>query len=229
MRDDHVAASASDATADHDSGRREVVRKDVIRNRARILSAADDLVAKRGLDITLNELAHHAGVGVGTVYRHFPDRAAVVNAMLTQRIEQAEQIIRAGLDLDDPVEAFRSTLTGVCQRQAHDRGVFQALTSAGPAEQRQQVRRRLEPLMSTLVERVHAAGWLREDITVTDMPIVFWLVGNLARQTAQTHPDLWRRYLNLILEGMSTNNPSDLGASPLPPDAVVDALAATTS
>src|SRR5213083_1606102 len=74
------------------------LRKDAERNRQRILDAARELFAERGLAVTLNDIAHHAGVGVGTVYRRFPDRAQLIEALFEQRLQQVLELLEAARD-----------------------------------------------------------------------------------------------------------------------------------
>ena len=81
------------------------LRKDAERNRQRILDAARELFAERGLGVTLNDVAHHAGVGVGTVYRRFPDKESLLLGFITHETEQyAATLQRALDDIDDPTE-----------------------------------------------------------------------------------------------------------------------------
>src|SRR5207244_10954019 len=78
------------------------LRKDAERNRQRILEAARELFARQGLGVTLNDIAHHAGVGVGTVYRRFPDRRQLIEALFEQRLEKIRQLLEEALEEPHP-------------------------------------------------------------------------------------------------------------------------------
>src|ERR1700754_1434289 len=78
------------------------LRKDAERNRQRILTAAGELFAERGLCVTLDDVAHHAGVGVGTVYRRFPDKAELIDALFAQRMQAMCEIAEEALEVPDP-------------------------------------------------------------------------------------------------------------------------------
>ena len=85
------------------------LRKDAERNRQRILEAAGELFAERGLGVTLDDVAHHAGVGVGTVYRRFPDKEVLIDALFEQRIEAIATIASEALEIEDPWDGVSSS------------------------------------------------------------------------------------------------------------------------
>src|SRR5574342_294589 len=82
------------------------LRADAERNRRRVLSAASDLFAERGLDVSLDEIAAAAGVGVGTVYRRFADKDALIDALFEDKIGDVERLARECLEIEDPWTAF---------------------------------------------------------------------------------------------------------------------------
>jgi AcrR family transcriptional regulator len=176
------------------------VRKDVLRNRAHLLEAADKLIAERGLGITFHELASAAGVGVGTVYRHFADKDALLAALIDDRFDTAQEILLAAEQLDDPVDALREAILGVCELQQNDRGIWQAMLSNAEAH-RGLAREKLVPVSARIVQRALATGRIRSDLSVTDLPMIFWLSGALSKYTADVRPDLWRRYVSALLAG----------------------------
>src|SRR5438105_12820922 len=97
------------------------LRKDAERNRQRILDAAAELFAQRGLGVTLNDIAHHAGVGVGTVYRRFPDKADLIEGLFEQRIRQIVELADAALADPDPWRGLTGFIERTCELQAQDR------------------------------------------------------------------------------------------------------------
>ena len=179
------------------------LRADAERNRRRIMDAARELFADRGLDVTLNDIARHAGVGVGTVYRRFPDKEVLIEALFEERLAELEAIAIAGLAVADPWEGIVRTLTGVLELQEADRGFKELMLSInrtrdglGP------IRARMAPVIAELMARAKAAGQLREDIVPQDFPLLQILLGAVIDVSRDAAPGLWRRYLELILQGM---------------------------
>src|ERR671933_90846 len=106
------------------------LRRDAERNRQRILDAARELFAERGLAVTLNDVADHAGVGVGTVYRRFPDKAELVEALFEQRLEGIVGLLEEALENPDPWLGLEGFLERVLELQANDRGLKDILVGA---------------------------------------------------------------------------------------------------
>ena len=151
------------------------LRRDAERNRQRILEAARELFAERGLGVTLNDIAHHAGVGVGTVYRRFPDKAQLIDGLFEQRLEEFVELMNA------------------------------VLGAPGGRERVAQLRAQLYPLGERLVQRAREAGQLRADCEAQDIAIL-QLMLNLVIDAAQdVEPELWRRYLGIVFQGLRAN------------------------
>src|SRR3954452_871058 len=105
------------------------LRADAERNRPRILAAAASVFAERGLEVSLDDIAHAAGVGVGTVYRRFPDKDALIDALFEVKIGDAVQLAKACHEIDDPWTGFVTFMRGMCAMNAKDRGFKEALLS----------------------------------------------------------------------------------------------------
>src|SRR4051794_35027271 len=105
------------------------LRADAERNRERILAAAAEVFAERGLDVSLDDIAAHAGVGVGTVYRRFPDKDDLIDALFEAKIDGAVQLASDALEIEDPWEGLVTFIRGMCAMQAADRGFKDALLS----------------------------------------------------------------------------------------------------
>src|ERR1700742_905052 len=99
------------------------LRKDAARNRARILEAARDLFQQRGLSASLNEIAHHAGVGVGAVYRHFPNKDELVEGLFEQRVAEIVARMEPALEDPDPWHGLTEFVRHSTDMQAADRGL----------------------------------------------------------------------------------------------------------
>ncbi len=194
------------------------LRRDAERNRRRILDAARELFAERGLGVTLNDIAHHAGVGVGTVYRRFPDKAQLIDELFEQRVEDLVALANEAATDPDPWNGLVSFLRSTAELQAGDRGLKDILTSTPDGAQRVcRLRDRLMPIGAEMVRRAQAAGTLRADIAVTDMPLIQLMLSSLMDASHDLEPDLWRRYLALFLRGMA---PAEAPTEPLSPGPV---------
>jgi AcrR family transcriptional regulator len=179
------------------------LRKDAERNRQRILAAAQELFAERGQAVTLNEIARHAGVGVGTVYRRFPDKDELVEELFEQRIDRIAEILDRALAHPDPWRGFVDFFEASVEEQAADRGLRQLMLGAAGAYDRiAKARERLQPLVSRLVERARDAGELRADFDVPDIGIVQIMLGSVVDLTYELEPELWRRYSAIVLQGL---------------------------
>src|SRR5215813_10673364 len=99
------------------------LRKDAARNRERILAAAAEVFAERGLHVTLDDIARHAGVGVGTVYRRFADKDALIDALFDERLAQFSRLAEEALACDSPFTGFELFLSSALEQQAADRGL----------------------------------------------------------------------------------------------------------
>jgi AcrR family transcriptional regulator len=179
------------------------LRADAARNRARILSAAGEVFAERGIDVTLDDIAAHAGLGVGTVYRRFADREALVEALFDQRARLMLGLMQSALQAPDGWEALVEVIRTTCTALATDRGFRQVMLSSKYGhDEVARCRAEFPPLVEQLVERAKATGKLRSDFEATDVPMIFLMVGTVADFAGEVQPGLWGRYLDLLLDGM---------------------------
>jgi len=193
------------------------LRKDAVRNRQRVIDAARDLFATRGLEATLNEVAHHGGIGVGTVYRRFPTKEALFEAIFEDAIDEVAALADTGLEFDDSWQGFAWFVEQMCQATATDRGLREVLFSkAGGGNRVDAARTRLVPKIAKLVERAQKDGYLRPGISDTDMPILGLLAGTVSEFAGHVNADLWRRYVAIFLDGLRSSD----GQEALPVDAL---------
>jgi AcrR family transcriptional regulator len=192
-------------TADNESGR--ALRSDAERNRQRVLAAARELFAARGLEPNLNDVAHHANVGVGTVYRRFATKEDLMEAIFEDGIDQIATLAETALQQKDSWAAFVWFVEHLCELTATDRGLREMVYSKAYGGYRVEcARERLDPPVTKLVERARADGHLRADIEPTDMPIVSLLAGTVGEWAGHVEPELWRRYVALLLDGMRNHD-----------------------
>jgi AcrR family transcriptional regulator len=188
------------------------LRKDAERNRQRILAAAGEVFAERGLGVTLDDIARAAGVGVGTVYRRFPDKGTLIDALFAQRIESLCDIAEEALEIPDAWDALVFYFEKGSRLQARDRGLKELLScSTHGGEPVVEAKARLRSRVTALYDRGKAARVLREDVEPFDSPLIAIMLGAVMDRSRDVEPELWRRYLAIILDGLRPQ-----AATPLP-------------
>ena len=188
---------------DTDHGVDRPERADAARNRELVLATARRLFAERGISVTLNDIAHEAGVGVGTVYRKFEDKDALIEALLAAKFAALTELADRALAEPSPREALRDYLFGTFELRASDRALAEVIVRAGRATPAiVHERNRLNEDVAMLVERARVAGVLREGFTALDVPIVSLMVGVVADRTRECDPDVWRRYAQIVVDGV---------------------------
>jgi AcrR family transcriptional regulator len=177
------------------------LRADAVRNRARVLEAARAAFAEHGGDAQMEEIARQAGVGVGTVYRHFPTKHALAEALVEERFDRTIAHARTLLDEPDPWRAIVGCFEFCAVTQEQDRAWAAGLASiAGPAPAGP-LEHQLEELLGIteqLLDRARAAGVVREDLTALDLPPLFCGLASVVQAGVAG----WRRYLDLVLDGL---------------------------
>jgi AcrR family transcriptional regulator len=193
------------------------LRADAERNRQRLLVAAKDLFAARGLDVTLDEVARHAGVGTGTAYRRFPNKDALIEALMVDRINELGAIAQECLEEPDPWRGVAGYFERALELQAADRGLKEVLFSATRGRERVgHARRALAPVVTKLVRRAVAAGVVRSDLETSDVPLINFMLNTVVDFGRDVEPELYRRYLAIVLDGLRPRDDVD----PLPVDAL---------
>ncbi|MEJ3747653.1 helix-turn-helix domain-containing protein [Actinomycetes bacterium KLBMP 9797] len=200
------------------TARAKPLRKDAQRNRDLLVQAARELYAARGLDVSLDEIARTAGVSSGTLYNHFPDRAGLIEAVFADRVATVQRIAEHALAMPDAWDGLVHFLERVCELQAADRGyndlVARRLPQATPTEGT----RRGYELMTRIIARAQESGALRADLTLEDMAFVTWGITRTVEAAGAVRPDVWRRHLGIMLDGMRASAAHPLPEPPLRPD-----------
>ena len=195
------------------------LRRDAERNRQRILKAASEVFTERGLEVSLDEVARHAGVGVGTVYRRFRTKEDLVEALFVDRIEEVAALAEEATEAPDPWSGLACFMEKAAMMLAGDYGLRQMMMFASYGGDRVcYARQRIAPLVTRLVERAQAAGQLRSDLGPTDIPFILLMLTEAAQFARRVSPEIWRRYLTLVLDGL---RPEREGVSPLPVPAML--------
>ncbi|MEU7906543.1 helix-turn-helix domain-containing protein [Actinoplanes sp. NPDC049118] len=186
------------------------LRRDAELNRTRIIEAAREVFALRGLAATLDDVAHRAGVGIGTVYRRFPTKEALVEVALEDRLEELAGLAETALLAPTAWEGLTMLLCRITDLHAADRGLRDV--ALGPPR-RARVSERMAPPVRRLVERAQAEGTLRADFDVHDIPLLLMMISEVAHHSEQFRPDTYVRYRQLLLDGLrAAPSTGDLGA-----------------
>jgi AcrR family transcriptional regulator len=192
------------------------LRADAARNRALLLAAAADEFAERGLDASVADIARRAGVGKGTVFRHFPTKDDLIAAIVLDRISALSTLGERLLGAADAGQALLEFLTAAAhQRQQRDLSFLQAAGELSAEVER--VRAHLYATIGALVDRAREHGAVRPDITGTDVILLMCAPNYVAGYAPGASPDLWRRYLAIIFDGL---RPEAAHPLPLPPPAM---------
>jgi AcrR family transcriptional regulator len=178
-------------------------RADARRNRKRVLDAARMLLAEHGLDVHMERIARAAGVGVGTVYRNFPTKEELLQAMADERFAVFAERARAALEDPDAWHGFSELMRECARVTAEDRALSEAMDQLPGLCGSAADKAGLNELTGELIERAQADGAMRSDFSVDDIPSI---MRGLARATAPGEnappPMSWERYLEIIMAGL---------------------------
>ncbi len=179
------------------------LRADARKNRARLLAAAEEVFAEKGAAVPIDEVAQRAGVGVGTLYRHFPTKEALFVAVVGSRIERLRDESRCRLEADDPGAAFFEFAENLANevRVKHDLAFALAEAGIDIKAEMADVMEELFENVETLIARAQAAGAIRDDVTAKEL---FGLVVGscVASQQHGFDRDLQRRMLGVVFDGL---------------------------
>ncbi|HEY4894684.1 MAG TPA: helix-turn-helix domain-containing protein [Solirubrobacteraceae bacterium] len=194
------------------------LRRDAERNRQRILDTAGALFAERGLGVSLDEIARHAGVGVGTVYRRFPDKEQLIDALFENRLAEILATANAALEIPDPWDGLAHFIERSMELQVADRALKELLLSTTTAHARiEQGRRQIQPVVNAILDRAREAGVVRDDLDISDVLLLQHAIGEAAEYTHEVAPEAWRRVLCIALDGLRPDRrrPSPMPVPPL--------------
>lgn len=177
-------------------------RRDAVRNTEKVIRAAREMVAAHGLDVGYHEVAAHAGVSAATVYRRFPERAHLLEAVLLDVLDQLNAMTAAAAKDSDAWEAFAQLFTALAEENARNSGLSESLRGrGGPAVQA--ARQKLLSAFARCVRRAQAENRLRGDVTWQDI----LLLSRLPSPTSgymDVHPseDIVQKGCAVVLSGL---------------------------
>lgn len=178
------------------------LRADARRNRAAILQAAEAVFGAQGPDAPVDEIAHRAGVGVGTLYRHFPTKEALLHAVVVAHIEPLLAAARSAGASDQPGTAFFALLRHLAREFAAFSAVAEAIAASGIDlhQAKSEASGELMTALDTVLTRAQGSGSVREDVTIED---VATMMGALCMSgTVTRHPATFARCVDLVCDGL---------------------------
>jgi len=178
------------------------LRADARRNRERILEAAKDVFGEQGADAQMDDVARRAGVGVGTVYRHFPNKDVLMGELVTEKFRTFTEQGREALEEKDAWKGLCGLLEGTAEHMSENVALQDALrTTSAAFEYAEPARLELNAVLDRLVKRAQREGKLRKDLKTDEIGM---LMGGLC--ASMSGPPLvqrdWRRHLQILIDGL---------------------------
>jgi AcrR family transcriptional regulator len=188
------------------------LRADAARNRELIIAAAAVVFAERGLDAATADIAHRAGVGEATLFRRFPTKDDLIDAVIETRMEEVAALADAAAEDPDPAAALERFMQDLVKQFSRDKGFFEAAGERCMTDPRfQPLRERAHEAVGRVLKRAQDAGAVRTDLSPSD---ISFLAGSAMYAMEVSKPglrdDLWKRYLRVILDGMKPEGASTL-------------------
>jgi AcrR family transcriptional regulator len=181
-----------------------------------LVVTAREVFAERGVDASLEEIARRAGVGIGTLYRHFATRDALVDAVFERRIGDFVAIAEKAAAEPDAWLAFVGFLGGTLELQAGDRLLKDVFLRSPPGAGRaERAREELRRLVAQVLERACESGRLRAGFTLSDLSLLIWSFAPLIDATSEVAPNAWRRHLHWLLDGLRSESATPQVEPPL--------------
>ena len=185
------------------------LRSDARRNRERVLAAAREVFAERGLGAAVEDVARRAGVGVATVCRNFPTKQALVDAVISEVLGPLERAATEAARDPDPGRGFEQFVITLADFQASNRALAEEMASDARLSN-DRLKRELRTALATLVGRAQAVGAVRADIGPADLAMLFLGLAHAAALVGDVDPELHRRFVHIALDGLRTPEPTAL-------------------
>jgi AcrR family transcriptional regulator len=198
------------------AGEQEGRRSHARRNHGLLVAAAREVFAERGAEASLEEIARRAGVGVGTLYRHFATREALVEAVYERRIGELAAAAESALAEADGWLGLVGLLERILEAQAGDRLLKDVILRSPPGAGRvESAREEMRALFERVLARARDQGSLRGDFAFADLALLLWSFSPVIDATAEAAPGAWRRHLHWLLDGMRATSATPQAEPPL--------------
>jgi len=203
--------------------RRSGPRRDAARNRRLLVEAAGEVLREQGLDASLDEIARRAGVGNATLYRHFPTREQLYEAVFAEAGELLERVRDQALRIDDPWTALTTYMEEACAFVATDQGLCDLMMQGMPRSAvLNEFRIKADTLLQALLDRAQERGAIRADIRLPDVLLVLIALLRVVPASEAVSPGAWRRHLAITLDGLRPREGADLPPNSLSYEQLLD-------
>ncbi|MBB5914908.1 AcrR family transcriptional regulator [Nocardia transvalensis] len=194
-------------TDPHESADSRPVRRDVVRNRQALLAAAKEVYAEQGLGAGVEEIARRAGLGMGTLYRHFPTKKDLLLTLRQEILADMSSRVAATAAAQPPGRRLEACLWTLCAEMRSHHCDRELLWQAFPLDD-DPGRPQFWALIGSSLREAQEAGRIRDDLTLTDVFLCVVSVRGLLEDTAERAPDAWKRHLSLQLAGFLPGAPA---------------------
>jgi AcrR family transcriptional regulator len=177
-------------------------RADAVRNSERVLAAATELLAEKGAEAGVPEIAARAGVGKGTVYRCFPTKEHLISAVISERVRSFATAAEAAAERPDAWQAFVDLLTGSAEQMAGDCTFSAGLSHESTLPEVAAAKQEMFAALDALMARAQAQGAMRAGVDSRDVRVLFAGVSQMLRAAGDRDPATWRRYAGLVADAM---------------------------
>jgi AcrR family transcriptional regulator len=196
-------------------------RSDSIRNREKLIAVAQAVFAAEGLNAPMDRIAARAGVGPGTLYRHFPSRVQLWEVVLEEPLLAQLDLAQRALDNPDRWVGLSEYIVASCALEAERNGYLNLMTTRFEgAPKLLDLRAKIQRTVKSLVSSARDDGAVRADFTMEDLIFVMLSNSRVAEVTRSTAPDAWRRNVELFLEAIRPERAHPLRQRPMTPSQV---------
>jgi AcrR family transcriptional regulator len=200
-------------------GEGRALRRDAEENRLRVIRAAREVFASQGLGAGFNDIARHAGVGVGTVYRRFPDKATLVREALEEPLTRILEVADDAIATEPAWDGLLLLVGHAADLLAANLGLRDVALGPGQlAPELDEAAGRVAPYLEELLRRAQEEGSVRPGVTPEDFTMLFFMITELAIHAADTHPLAYRRYLTIFTDGLRASRADEPLPEPLAPE-----------
>jgi AcrR family transcriptional regulator len=181
-----------------DRSRNKPLRKDAAENKQRLLDAASQVFAEQGVSGSVDEVVRIAGLGMGTLYRHFPTKEALISELVRGLLADVILDAHRALQPRDG-NGLATFLYAAGEHQSSQRGCLARLWGPRVAPD---LMEDIRDLIAELLVDAHQHGQVRDDVSATDITVIVWALRGVIETTRSVAPDAWRRHLGIVLDGL---------------------------
>jgi AcrR family transcriptional regulator len=183
---------------------RPPLRRDAAENRKSLLAAAAQVFARDGLGAPVEEIARVAGLGIGTLYRRFPTKEALIAELVQGVLEHMSALADDAMELAGGL-GLETFLEAASAYQAAHRGCLPRLWNTAPDNE---ALVRVRRTIAVLLTDAQRHGRIRNELTSTDFTLVMWSIRGVIETTRDAAPDAWRRHFEILLAGLRPSRPT---------------------